>query len=230
MGTKWLTRVLSGVADHYGLTLQWINNDIDSLDTTSDLVVFNHSDLCAQELEPCVGSHMLRDLRDVVVSGYFYHLWTKERWATVPQAKYQKRSYQQYLNTLSQNEGIHAEIDRLAEYVSDRRMREWNYGDARFLELKYEDVFGNEERGFRRLFEHYGFTPQAVNASVKIATSFSFDKLVASKTTHERKKSHLRSGQPGEWRTTFDEDHKRHFKEVMGDVLVLTGYEDDMNW
>jgi hypothetical protein len=230
MGTKWLTKVLSAVADHYGLSLQWLNDDPDTLDASHDIIVFNHSDLCAQELDGCIGSHMLRDLRDVVVSGYFYHLWTKERWASVPQAKYNNRSYQEHLNSLSQTDGLHAEIERLAEYVQVRRMRDWNYHDPRFLELKYEDVFGNEERGFRRLFEHYGFTPQAVNASVKIAASFSFDKLVARKTTNERKQSHLRSGQPGEWRTTFDEDHKRHFKEVMGDVLVLTGYEDNMNW
>lgn len=33
---------------------------------------------------PFRGTHMIRDPRDVVVSSYFYHLWTEEPWANLP--------------------------------------------------------------------------------------------------------------------------------------------------
>lgn len=34
------------------------------------------------EIPPYVGSHFIRDPRDMLVSGYYYHLWCGEKWVT----------------------------------------------------------------------------------------------------------------------------------------------------
>lgn len=228
MGTKWFTSVLAAVADHYGLSFQWIDNQINQLDIESDIIVLDHSDLIAQEVEPCFGSHLIRDFRDVVVSGYFYHLWTTEQWAQIPREKYDHLGYKQYLNGLSRHDGLLAEIGRLADYAHDRKIREWNFQHPRYLELKYENVFGNEEQSFRKLFHHYGFSDDAIDTSVKIATTFSFKNLVEKQ--NDRQKSHLRSGKSGQWAEVFDLEHKEFFKDQLGDLLVLAGYENDNSW
>lgn len=45
-----------------------------------------------------------------------------------------------------------------------------------------------------------------------------------------REKSTFRKGQVGEWKECFDERHKDVFKREAGDVLILTGYENDLDW
>ena len=229
MGTNWFTSVMAAVADQYGLRLQWIDNNPKSLDFDNNIVIFNHSDLDAQRIRSCRGSHMIRDFRDVVVSGYFYHLWTVESWSHQPQDKFDGLSYQQHLNRLSLEEGLLAEIEHLSQYLDNRNIRRWDFEHPRFLELKYEETFGNEEIAFRNLFAHYGFTAHAIEVGVKIARRLSFRSL-KKKSGNERKNSHLRSGKPGQWQELFTKHHKQVFKERLGDVLVQTGYEKDLDW
>eukprot|EP00747_Dinoflagellata_sp_TGD_P221925 gnl/TRDRNA2_/TRDRNA2_93694_c0_seq2.p1 gnl/TRDRNA2_/TRDRNA2_93694_c0~~gnl/TRDRNA2_/TRDRNA2_93694_c0_seq2.p1 ORF type:complete len:317 (+),score=43.29 gnl/TRDRNA2_/TRDRNA2_93694_c0_seq2:44-994(+) len=65
--------------------------------------------------------HFMRDLSELVVSGYLYHKQTIESWATKPRnvnftsfayTKEAVESYQDYLNRVSAEEGIHAEYMR----------------------------------------------------------------------------------------------------------------------
>lgn len=37
-------------------------------------------------------------------------------------------------------------------------------------------------------------------------------------------------GKSGSWKDHFNEEHKAHFKEKMGDTLIELGYENDYNW
>ena len=228
MGTKWFTSVLAAVADHYGLSFQWIDNQIDELDTENDIIVLDHSDLIAQQISPCVGSHLIRDFRDVVVSGYYYHLWTEESWARTPSSRYKGLGYRQYLNGLSEDEGLLAEILRFADYAEERGMKDWNFRHPSFLELKYEQVFGNEKPVFRTLFEHYGFTPDAIDVGLGIADRFSFRNQTKNRQSPE--KSHLRSGRSGQWREVFKKEHEECFKEQLGELLILAGYESSNDW
>lgn len=109
-----------------------------------------------------------------------------------------------------------------------RGIRLWDFSDPRFLELKYEDVFGREETTFRRLFQHYGFSPEAIEKSVSIASGFNFDKV--RKSGSHKGNQHLRAGHPGQWRELFSQSHVDHFKERLGDILILAGYESGVEW
>lgn len=37
-------------------------------------------------------------------------------------------------------------------------------------------------------------------------------------------------GKAGSWKEHFNEEHKDHFKEALGDILIELGYEKDYNW
>jgi hypothetical protein len=132
-------------------------------------------------------THLIRDPRDIVVSGYYYHLRTSEPWANVPLHEFPHigekwaalpldemwdLTYRQYLTSLPKSEGMRIELLRAAA-TSLKVMADWDYGRRNVLELKYKDILGNDEETFHRVFQHFGFAPKAVNVAVDIACSHS---------------------------------------------------------
>ena len=97
----------------------------------------------------------------MIVSGYFYHLWTGESWANLPRAEYRGRSYKEYLNSLDVDEGLAQEIRRVDFWVP--HMAAWDYSNPRIYEMRYEDLILNEQKYFAEMFRHYGFTDEAVS-------------------------------------------------------------------
>lgn len=63
-----------------------------------------------------VGLHIIRNPRDVVVFGYFYHLGCYEKWALQTQERSNNKSYKDYLKSLPQQEGILFEMNNTADY------------------------------------------------------------------------------------------------------------------
>ena len=219
-----MMRVLEAVADRYGLMLQKSNEVGDVVDPNTQILFANHSQFAPDQFGDFVGSHLIRDPRDCIVSGYFYHLWTDEPWARAPQADYGGLSYQDYLKSVDQNTGISAEIARFAKYVEDYQMRKWNYDDDRIFEMKYENLLDKETEVFTELFRHYGFTDKAVRDCLKIAARFNFKNLsgrVVGKTAEQK---HLRDGRPGQWREKLSSEHLCAIDASFGDLLVLQGY------
>jgi hypothetical protein len=175
------------------------------------------------------GTHIVRDPRDVAVSGYRYHLWTDEPWVHVPDERYGGLSYQEKLRSLPEAEGMLLEIERTCSWtVGD--MRRWDYSRKDFLELRYEDLIEDEDAGFTRIFTHYGFSDAAIASSITIARSHSFQAMTGRKIGEVGGDSHLRSGKPGQWRAEFRPEHVELFKRKGNDVLVMLGYERDDSW
>lgn len=225
-GTAWSRAVLHAVAGHYGLRFEIVRGHRPHPGTA--VVLKNDSQIDVATLPDFLGSHMIRDPRDVVVSAYFYHLWTKEAWAHEPSPEYGGLSYQAYLCSLPREEGLLAEIRHSLPVIE--QMARWDYTDPRFLELRYEDAIADETTTFTALFRHYGFNPDAVATSVGIARRFSFERLAGRRLGEASEGSHLRSGQPGQWREVFNDEHGALFKEVAGLALVAIGYETDNRW
>lgn len=188
------------------------------------------------------GSHFIRDPRDLLISGYHYHLHTVESWALDPAFPWkahttlpffdlveadpgkhpQDISYQAYLGSIDRERGM------ILEMVHRRRaflqMGRWNYHNPRVLELKYEDVIGNEAESFRRLFEHYRFHRRVRERGVQLAIEFS---LANQKKGDKR---HVRRGDTGQWKNDMPVRVREVFKQAHGDLLIQLGYERDMNW
>ena len=172
---------------------------------------------------------MVRDPRDVIVSGYFYHLWTSEKWAKIPRDEFGGISYQEYLIGLSKEDGISAEMIRFSKYDLPHFVN-WNYDDDNILELKYEDVIVDENNMFRKLFKHYGFRPAAVERSLKIVEEFSFQNVSGRKIGELKVGNHLRFGNSGQWREHFDAVHIDMATGILSDALILLGYESSKSW
>ena len=234
VGTVWFQRVLSSVAGFYGLrftempTSYGASGPVARLASDIDVVVYDRAnDFRPGDLGARVyrGSHLIRDPRDVVISGYHYHRRTDEAWVREPKDRFGGLSYQAFLNTVDEHDGLMAEIERSAR-SSIAEMAGWSYSTSEILELRYEDAIRDEVGTFTRLFRFYGFTDDGVGQGLKIVEQFS--------RGHGRQAGgadpHVRSGDPGEWRRHFDADHIARFKELTGDLVVRLGYEQEPDW
>ena len=229
VGTVWFGRVLREVAAEFGMSLgagldhQSIREF--ELNRSSDVFIDHGSHVKLAELDDYRGSHMIRDPRDMVVSGYFYHRWTGESWANRPQAELRGMTYKEYLNSVDQDEGLLAEIRRNSFWIP--HMAAWDFDNPRMYEIRYEEIIVDEERILREMFEHYRFTERAVERCLAIARKYSFKAMKGKKAGG---KSHLRSGRSGDWRGAFKDPHKALFKELYPGVVPRLGYEADDTW
>jgi hypothetical protein len=224
VGTVWFKRVLKAVADSYGLRFEAPRHDRPS--DTTEVVFFDNAYRFKHEYvegRSFRGSHIVRDPRDLVVSAYHYHLRTTEAWALEPSDEWDGKSYRDYLGSLNAHDGLMAEITRSAR-SGLASMGTWDYNQPEFLELRYENVLRDEASAFESLFRHYGFRSSECSASVETARRFSLD------VVRGHQDEHVRSGQPGEWRSAFEPSHSAHFKELTGDLVVRLGYENTTDW
>lgn len=172
---------------------------------------------------------MIRDPRDVIVSGYFYHLWCDESWCTKPLQKLNDQSYQQVLQSLNQEDGIMFELEHEGA-ATLRAMRAWDYSNPLFLELRYEEVITDEPVWFKRIFQHYGFTKDALEIAMGVAQACTFTNVSGRNLGTEERRSYMRNGKPGDWKNYFTDTHKKRFKELFPQALQRLGYEKDGDW
>lgn len=224
-GWSWFRNILEAVAERYGLRYR---NLLTEPGEGAEIAIGLGGVVDVDTFGDVVGSHMIRDPRDVVVSGYHYHLWTTEAWALEPSPEHGGLSYQEHLRSVDTEEGMNAEI-RHALPVIEQMVR-WDYDDPRFLELRYEDAIDEPVSTYEAAFRHYGFAPDEAAACVALADRFSFHRVTGRRIGEEREGSHLRSGRPGQWRDVFTPANAALFKELTGDALVALGYESDMGW
>eukprot|EP00897_Mesotaenium_endlicherianum_P004171 jgi/Mesen1/3782/ME000205S03041 len=192
----------------------------------------------------------VRDPRDVVVSGYFYHKITHEPWVHEPRAEYNGKSYQQMLNTTSKTAGLNMEIDLITGGTWDQGKR-GAYASAlkSFLEVKdqnlaivrYEDLWSSETRrtgsGFAAVGIWYGIPPgkqlnKFVQAAVKVGQEAAAYKIAAKSILEsvDKGKNHFRKGTPGDWKNHFSKTNKVYFKKKLVNMLQALGYEEDDKW
>jgi len=189
------------------------------------------------------GSHFIRDPRDLVISGYYYHLWTTEKWCNAPDfdwsnitrnrlfseyienrvSNYPRNiSYKDFLNNLDKEKGLILEIIFRNDHFSN--MQNWDFTNSNIIELKFEEIIGKEEECFERIFKHYGFHSKIIKRGKEIAEQYSL------KNRNKCNTGHVRKGTPKQWPNEFSPFLKDLFKEVSGDLLILLDYEKDMNW
>lgn len=244
VGTVWFKNVLRAVAKEYGLRVTV--NDPAKIPGGASIFVDDHGKVDLSKIRQFYrGSHMIRDPRDVVISGYHYHLWTKERWANtkigelgpdiadywplLPVKDILHLTYKEYLNSLDKEAGLMAEISR-ASSTDIQDMVRWDYGNLNIFNFKYEDIMRDEEGTFPRIFAHYGFHDAAVARSTELAMGFSFKNQAKRDVGQSQEKSHLRSGKAEQWRQEFSDAHKAYFKQLHGEDLIRLGYETNLDW
>jgi len=227
VGTLWFQRILRTMCNRFGW--RYFTGDQAHLPASAHVFHQNHSRLDFDGLPPYVGSHLIRDPRDIVISGYFYHLGCGESWCVTPRSKFDGKSYQDVLRSLGQEAGIEFEMRHSARNTF-RAMTKWNFTNENMIEIRYEDLVEDEQEVFRGIFRHYGLTTDQIRKSLEIVQSFSFENVTKRYVGQAKAGAHLRSGKVGQWRDHFTDRHIDLCKDLYGNGLIQLGYEMDDKW
>jgi len=227
VATVWTRRVLRGICDEFGW--RFYEGRQEDLPEDADVFFQDHSRFDLARLPAFVGSHVIRDPRDVVVSGYFYHRSCNEAWCRRKRDSFGGRSYQEMLLGLDEEDGLEFEM-RHVGLSTYREMMRWTYDDPRFIEVRYEDLVTNEAETFERIFRHFGLRGEGLERSIEISGRYSFERVTRRRLGEAREGSHLRSGKPGQWRSHFTPRLVETCKELYGEGLIRLGYESGEEW
>jgi hypothetical protein len=260
--SAWLIGILYDIC--FALGLKPFEKQIVLIDNPSqvlsnpaiDFFLCQTSDYTKVKTLPSIrGFHVIRDPRDLIVSGYYSHLKTHaiNGWMEL----------QQHRNNLQKHdvaEGLFLEMEFSNNFID--HIAEWNYNDSNIYEVKYEDIvqepaiflksilnhlnlFKDERSShnlwltgkINRIFNKLGLEYRLKNKNINSAfikylvRKHSFERLADGRIKgEENSNSHFRKGLAGDWKNHFNEQHKKRFKEIYGDLVVKLGYERDNSW
>lgn len=177
----------------------------------------------------------VRDPRDLLISGYHYHMRGVEHWCKIPRAVHgdyalvggavpealQRAggvSLQEYLQSVSLADGLRAEFAFRVPHFD--AMMAWPAQDARVLTLRYEDIMGSERNAFAAIADHLGW-----HADIKAVAERSAYRY--SDGGEQAAKGHVRDKRPGQWRSILPEDVAARVTSEYGALLSTLGYPLD---
>lgn len=190
----------------------------------------NNRALDLERVGPCRISRFIRDPRDLIVSGYYYHRRGAEAWtrleAPTPADWYFANgcvpeglqaagtSFADYLQSIPEEDGLLAEMEFRSFHLES--MVEWPTDHPDITTYRYEDVLGNEAAIFRDLFRFYGLSPVERWLGVAFAKHYSLGKRSSD--------PHIRNPVSGQWRQHFTPRVKRVFDARYAGLIRELGY------
>ncbi len=223
-GTVWLRKIFSRLSKELGLKFD--SSSKSKIPAGADIILNNHSRFSnLEEFGLFRGLHVIRDPRDIIVSGCFYHQKSTEAWLHVKRERLNGLTYQQALlakNSLE--EKISFEMEALGR-TTIKDIVNWDYKDERFLNVKYENLMSDVDlKVFHDIFSHLGFTGEVIHTALYHAYKGSLF------SGQVKGISHVRSGEARQWERFFSKSNREQFVELFGSGLIDLGYENDHSW
>jgi hypothetical protein len=250
-GTTLLLHVMTRVCERLGLKLANHYGLVDQSDPTADIVLLPHS-LLAQPLErPYRAIRMVRDPRDIWVSGYLYHLRCDEEWCTNADfdesqpiqwpridhsvahrpeewkrdffRRLNGKTYQQNLLDRPREDGLQFELDGYTGWTMDA-MRHWPRMKIDSLDLRLEDAMSDFDTCMLRIFKHFGFSKNQCAAALSVAKHEDVRRMDEAEMA---RRPQISSRSISKWREFLDQDQIISFESSYGDLIATLGYDTD---
>lgn len=255
-GTVLLTQVLLRIAEEFNLSLVEGNKIFGTKNGKLDFAKGNPATRKVSNLDifldwsgllknvsnlnlPHKGIHLIRDPRNMIISGYFYHLKCKEGWCLEPDKRYKGLSFQEYLkSSKTQEEGLMKELKMVGEWTF-KNMAEWNYNNKNFIEIKYENLMENYNDTWSNVFNFleapWFKTEQDKDKCILLAGKENVQKFsqenIKQRNASAKQGPHINfKYKRDRWREYFTPKIKQKFKTEYGDLLIKLGYENDFKW
>jgi hypothetical protein len=211
-GTNWMENIFRKLSNDFNL--KFFSMEQVQLPSDFEKISYNYR-----------GIHLIRDPRDVIISGCFYHQKSKESWLHIVHSKFGGLTYQQMINSYTSiSDQIMFEMNNAGSY-NVREILAWNYNNPNFMEIKYEDLISDFDLFlFHKIFVFLGYPNFSIPQALEIAYNNS---LFSGKVGQS---SHIRSGKTSQWQEYFTPAHKARFLELFGDALITLGYEKNHDW
>jgi hypothetical protein len=247
-GTVLFENVIKRLADRFGLSTRLHYGMVTAIDPAIDIVILAHSLLGFELARPFRGVRIVRDPRDIWVSGYLYHRRCREAWCTntgfdpMPPIRYPRvdlswehrrerwkrdylaglggKSYQQNLLERDRDSGLRFELDRYTGCTLEA-MRGWRLAGPKVLEVKLEAIAGAYDAAMRRIFGHLGLPPADLDAAVVIAAAEDVARMDDARVAAN---PHIHSRTLSKWRDFLSPGQVRLIEGRYGDVIRRLGY------
>jgi hypothetical protein len=234
-GSAWLHATFQSIGKRLNVPYRRIDGDEElSADDRAPPVIISFLNANAQkrgwmfEDPSCKILHMIRDPRDIIISGMHYHLKSTEAQLHIPRKDFGGLTYQQKLNSLDTVKERY--LFELANSPGVKQMKIWGHPRPNCFECKYEDLIQDTEMNlFSQIASYLGFLPDELPECRRI---FWNNSLFGGKADEKARGTslHLRSGEARQWQSVFDQELGTAFVQTFGDMLIRFGYEPDNSW
>jgi hypothetical protein len=247
-GTTLFDRVMRSVAERFGLSIRVQYGMAHDIDRATDIVLLPHSLLGLGLARDYRAVRIIRDPRDIWVSGYLYHRHTAEAWCTNtnfdprPPITYPRvdfsmqhrperwkrtwlsrlkgKSYQQNLLDRDQTEGLAFELDGYTGCTL-AAMQTWRPLPG-VLDVKLEDIARDFEGTMHSVFSHLGFSMVEIETAVQLAATEDINRMDDAAL---KANMHIHSRTLSKWRMMLSETQVRDFERRYGGLILGLGYE-----
>ena len=250
VGTVLMGKVLLRIAKALRLTMAQKPGLANDATRDADIVMFPHA-LIGFDLDRRFfrGVRLIRDPRDVWVSGYLYHRRCSEDWCInkdltpetplrypkvprsqehLPDAWKQAyldslggRSYQENLLALDQKEGLRFELDRYAGWTI-KAMAAWKPHPAVF-DLPIEAFADDYDAAMTAVFERLGLSGDRLQLALSIAAKEDISRM---NDQQIEANPHIHSRSLSKWRTFLSDNDLAYYEARFAGVAEALGYRD----
>jgi len=126
-------------------------------------------------------------------------------------------SFSDYLSQIDEEQGLIAEMDFRRNHFEG--MAAWDYENPDCLEIRYEEIMGNEAEVFDRIFNHYELDDRQRSVGLNAVDQHSA-------RNRRGKDSHIRNPASGQWRKHFTQSVEDAFHQRYPNLLEHLGYDD----
>ncbi len=225
-GTVWMQRVFLNLADALGIRYTGSHLGSDPIKPQAGFYLDEHSVFPASLLAARHRAfRMIRDPRDVVISGAHYHAKSHETWLHQPHEDFGGKTYQQAINSFdSQTDRYVFEMQHVAAETVEQ-MLQGATALPDFLTVRYETWMTDPTMAdFTSTMKQLGFRRKALDQAKE--TFFQFSLFGESKHVD----AHTRSGKVEQWRSVYTRAMADTFLDLHGDALITLGYEKNHDW
>lgn len=239
-GTVWMRRTFHKFASDNGIPIVrgYNNAQLRTLPEAGPALVVHWNSLFPQgfyDNDAARFLHIIRDPRDVLISGARYHLNAplgNEKFLRVPRADLNGASYQEHLNSLP---GLREQL--LFEMENKHRetlheMLLWPYGHRNVVDLKFEDLIADDDCTlFRGALTEMAVEGWDIDAVVQYYWDHSLFGGIAN--AEDRKANvlkHVKSGKPAQWKTKLPREVAEVYVKRYGKALIQLGYAENTDW
>ena len=193
------------------------------------------------------GIRIIRDPRDVIVSGFLYHQRCSEKWCInsdfsnpshpFPQvpwpldgsdlvtkenyvASLNGLSYQEKIRSLDREEGLIFEMDGFAK-ITIEEMISWEKQDS-VLTIKMEDLIGDFDGQFEKIFRWLEIEDEYIASCLEIAVAHDMNRMGDEQIASN---PHISTGKLRKWEEYFTPNVSKAYQERFADAHKKLGYE-----
>ena len=239
-GTIWMRKVWRAVAEDQGIPFMQVYRAKRLADAakTGPQIIVNWSSTFPPELLALSHArflHIIRDPRDVLLSGMRYHRIAplgNESFLREKREEWGGKTYQEHLNALPDDrarllfEMEHKHATTLAE------MRRWPFGHPNAADLRYEDLIEDRDCAILHgVLERFAIEGLDIDRVIQRYWDLSlFGGLAKPEDRDARQNLHVGSGAGAQWRTKLPREIAEIYAGRFGDDLIALGYAKDQSW